>query len=39
MVTILSFLLQADVLLATTVIENGIDMPNVNTILVFRAEL
>lgn len=30
---------KAAVLLATTVIENGIDMPNVNTILVFRAEL
>lgn len=27
-----------DVLLATTIIENGIDIPNVNTILVHRAE-
>eukprot|EP01035_Chromulina_nebulosa_P017289 gene17289-22825_t len=30
---------EADVLIATTVIENGIDMPNVNTILVFNAEM
>lgn len=29
---------QADVLVATTVIENGIDMPNVNTIIVSSAE-
>ena len=29
---------QAQVLVATTVIENGIDMPNVNTILVFSAD-
>lgn len=27
-----------DVLVATTVIENGIDMPNVNTIIVLQAE-
>ena len=27
-----------DVLIATTVIENGIDMPNVNTIIIFRAD-
>eukprot|EP00981_Chlorochromonas_danica_P010138 scaffold3046_cov176-Ochromonas_danica.AAC.5 len=29
---------EADVLLATTVIENGIDMPNVNTLIVLNAE-
>ena len=29
--------LQADVLVATTVIENGVDMPNVNTIIVLDA--
>ena len=28
----------ADVLLATTVIENGVDMPNVNTIIVLTAD-
>jgi len=27
-----------DLLLATTIIENGIDIPNVNTIIVYRAE-
>lgn len=30
--------LQADVLVATTIIENGIDMSNVNTIIVLSAE-
>eukprot|EP01038_Epipyxis_sp_PR26KG_P010616 gene10616-14257_t len=29
---------KAEVLIATTVIENGIDMPNVNTIIVFSAD-
>jgi transcription-repair coupling factor (superfamily II helicase) len=29
---------QADVLIATTVIENGVDMPNVNTIIVLSAD-
>ena len=29
---------EADVLVATTVIENGIDMPNVNTIVVLQAD-
>jgi transcription-repair coupling factor (superfamily II helicase) len=29
---------QADVLVATTVIENGVDMPNVNTIIVLNAD-
>lgn len=29
---------EADVLVATTVIENGVDMPNVNTILVLSAD-
>ncbi|MFP6655586.1 MAG: TRCF domain-containing protein, partial [Myxococcota bacterium] len=29
---------EADVLLCTTIIENGVDMPNVNTILVNRAD-
>lgn len=29
---------KANVLIATTVIENGIDLPNVNTILVFNAD-
>jgi transcription-repair coupling factor (superfamily II helicase) len=30
---------RADVLLATTIIENGLDLPNANTIIVDRAEL
>lgn len=29
---------QADILVATTVIENGIDMPNVNTIIIDHAD-
>ena len=29
---------KADILLATTVIENGVDMPNVNTIIVLQAD-
>ena len=29
---------QANVLIATTVIENGVDMPNVNTIIVYCAD-
>jgi transcription-repair coupling factor (superfamily II helicase) len=29
---------EADVLLCTTIIENGVDMPNVNTIIVHRAD-
>lgn len=33
----LFYFLQADVLVATTVIENGIDMPNVNTIIILHA--
>jgi transcription-repair coupling factor (superfamily II helicase) len=32
------FVSQADVLIATTVIENGVDMPNVNTIIVLSAD-
>ena len=31
-------IVQADVLVATTVIENGVDMPNVNTIIVLSAD-
>ena len=30
---------RSDVLLATTIIENGLDLPNVNTLIVDRAEL
>jgi transcription-repair coupling factor (superfamily II helicase) len=29
---------KADILLATTVIENGVDMPNVNTIIILQAD-
>ena len=29
---------QADILVATTIIENGIDIPNANTILIDRAD-
>jgi transcription-repair coupling factor (superfamily II helicase) len=29
----------ADILISTTIIENGIDIPNANTIIVFRADL
>ena len=30
---------KADMLLATTIIESGIDMPNVNTMIVYRADM
>jgi transcription-repair coupling factor (superfamily II helicase) len=30
---------RSDVLLSTTIIENGLDLPNVNTLIVDRAEL
>ncbi len=29
---------QADILIATTIVENGIDIPNANTILIDRAD-
>ena len=29
---------QADILVATTIVENGIDIPNANTILIDRAD-
>ena len=30
---------KADILLATTIIESGIDMPNVNTMIIYRADM
>ena len=30
---------KADIFLATTIIESGIDMPNVNTMIIYRADM